>query len=65
MAEVRFSCPHCQAKLHVGEQYVGRAVKCSKCSQVSEVPVPMAEEAGNDEVVLAQYINPLRRQEAF
>ena len=65
MGEVHFSCPHCRAKLHVDEQYVGRAMKCAKCSQVSTVPTAMAEPAQDEDVVVAEDVSPLRRKESF
>ena len=65
MSEVHFSCPHCQAKLHVSDQYVGRAVKCAKCNQTSTVPAPLAEPAQEDEVITAEDVSAVRQKEPF
>ena len=65
MGEIHFSCPHCGAKLHVGDQYVGRAVKCAKCEQVSKAPAPMAGPAQGDGVVAAEDVTAARQNESF
>lgn len=64
MAEIRFSCPHCGANLHVDEQFVGRLVKCPKCAQTSRAPAPLADQS-DDSVVLAEDISPVKKPEAF
>ena len=65
MGEIQFSCPHCQAKLHVGQQHVGRAVKCAKCGQVSTVPAGPAAAAPEEQVVTAEDVTSVRQKQSF
>ena len=39
---IKFRCVHCEQKLGVPDEYAGRRVRCTKCSQPSTVPVPVA-----------------------
>lgn len=42
---IRFRCPKCQTVLSVGENSVGRAVRCSSCSSAVRVPAPQKQPA--------------------
>ena len=65
MGEIRFCCGGCGAKLQVGQEYVGRAVKCPKCGQSSTVTASLPDRPENDSLVLAEDITPGRPSEAF
>ena len=64
MAEIRFSCPHCGANLHIGRQFVGRLTKCPKCAQTCRTPAPLPDQT-DDSSVVAQDISPVKKDEAF
>ena len=65
MAEIHFSCPHCGAKLHIDQQFVGRLTKCPKCSQTSTISAPLAQQGQDDSLVVAENISARRSSETF
>jgi len=52
---IKFRCAHCQQKLGVPDEYAGRRIRCSKCSQPNVVPSSRAaaEPAGEPQAVSA------------
>lgn len=47
---IKYRCPNCQQKLGVPDEYEGRRIRCSKCSQPSVVPrkiIPVAQPVQN------------------
>lgn len=47
---IKYRCPHCNQKLGVPDEYAGRRVRCSKCTESSVVPrkvIPVAKAVPN------------------
>jgi len=65
VGEIHFSCPHCGAQLHVGEQFAGRLVKCPKCSQTSKAPAPLADRPKDESVLMAEDLSSSQKAETF
>lgn len=42
---IKFRCPSCDQKLGVPDEYAGKRVRCSKCSQACQVPAAAAPES--------------------
>jgi hypothetical protein len=42
---IKFHCPNCKQKLGVPDEYVGRRIRCNKCSEPTVVPKPAPAES--------------------
>ena len=51
------TCPGCKTELRIREEYVGKKLKCPRCSEVLTVPAPRAEPVV-EQVFDAQVIKP-------
>jgi hypothetical protein len=51
---MRFSCPHCQKKINVAPEGVGRTVSYPRCRTRLIIPSPINEESASDKPVSGQ-----------
>lgn len=61
LAEIKFSCPHCEQHLETDESYCGQTVPCPSCKgdiAMPEGPKPQARVAGIASVPSEQSVEP-------